>query len=186
MQTIQFSIGTHFNSICPIYRTLSGATTLDQSEPGSDGNEGILCIPQSSSITEASLSDCLVSYPGHLLWESLTPVQRFSWYILQLEPTGPQDSCYGRVLSIYRDPINVFCSPNRLGHMTLVMGESYPCVEIQLVYSAALADWATGHLPWKSLIPLQRSSRCILQPLPADWAKFHRSELRSEFEIQSC
>ena len=58
------------NSIWPIDRTLSSATTLGQSEPGSDGNEGVLCIPQSSSITEASPSDCLVSYPGHLLGES--------------------------------------------------------------------------------------------------------------------
>ena len=38
-----------------------------QSGPGSNGNEVVLRIPQSSSITEASLSDCLVSYPGHLL-----------------------------------------------------------------------------------------------------------------------
>ena len=37
------------------------------SRPGSDGNEGVLCIPQSSSITGTSPSDCLVSYPGHSL-----------------------------------------------------------------------------------------------------------------------
>ena len=48
------------------YLTLSGATTMGQSGPGSDGNEGILHIPQSSSITEASPS-CLMSHPGHLL-----------------------------------------------------------------------------------------------------------------------
>ena len=36
----------------------------------SDGNKGVLCISQSSSITGASSSDCLVSYPGHLLGES--------------------------------------------------------------------------------------------------------------------
>ena len=46
------------------------ATTPGQSELGSDGNEGVLRIPQSSSITEASPSDCLVSYPGHSLGES--------------------------------------------------------------------------------------------------------------------
>ena len=44
--------------------TSSGATTMGQSEPGSDGNEGVLRIPQSSSITRTSPSDCLVSYPG--------------------------------------------------------------------------------------------------------------------------
>ena len=37
------------------------------SGPGSDGNEEVLCIPQSSSIIRPSPSDCLVSYPGHSL-----------------------------------------------------------------------------------------------------------------------
>ena len=41
---------------------LSGATTPDQSGPGSDGNEGILCIPQISSIISASPSNRFVSY----------------------------------------------------------------------------------------------------------------------------
>ena len=43
-QTIQFSMGTHYSSIWPIDRTLSGATTPGQSEPESDGNEGVLHI----------------------------------------------------------------------------------------------------------------------------------------------
>ena len=38
--------------------TLSGATTPDKSRPGGDGNEVVICIPQSSSITGASPSDC--------------------------------------------------------------------------------------------------------------------------------
>ena len=46
---------------------LSDATTPGQSEPGSNGNERILHIPQSSK-TEVSLSEDLMSYPGHLLW----------------------------------------------------------------------------------------------------------------------
>ena len=41
---------------------LSGTTTPGQSGPGSDGNEGVICIPQISSITGASLFDCLVSF----------------------------------------------------------------------------------------------------------------------------
>ena len=57
------------SSIWPIGKTLSGATTLGQIEPGSNGNEEVHYIPQSSSITGVSLSDCLVSYPGHLLKE---------------------------------------------------------------------------------------------------------------------
>ena len=55
------------SSIWPIERTLSSATTQSQSGPGSDGNEGLFHIPKSSSITGASPSDCLVSYPGQSL-----------------------------------------------------------------------------------------------------------------------
>ena len=44
---------------------------------GSDGNERVLYIPQSSSITGTSPSDCLESYPGHPLGEvDLTLLQR--------------------------------------------------------------------------------------------------------------
>ena len=69
-------------------RTLSGATTPGQTGPGSNGNEEVLCIPQRSSITEASPSDCLVSYPGHSSGGGLTPLQRYSRHILQPQPTG--------------------------------------------------------------------------------------------------
>ena len=58
------------SSIWPRERTLSGATTLGQSRLGNYGNKGILRIPQSSSITGASPSDCLVSYPRYSLMES--------------------------------------------------------------------------------------------------------------------
>ena len=43
-------------------RSLSRATTSGQSGPGSDGNKGVVCIQQSSSITGVSPLDCLVSY----------------------------------------------------------------------------------------------------------------------------
>ena len=59
-QTIQYRISTQFSSIQPIDRALSGATTPGQSGPGSDGNEGVLHMPQSSSIAGTSPSDCLV------------------------------------------------------------------------------------------------------------------------------
>ena len=59
-----------FSCIWVIDRTLSGATTLGLSGPGSNGNEEVLCIPQNSSITGTSQSDCLVSYLEHLLEES--------------------------------------------------------------------------------------------------------------------
>ena len=66
----QFNISIKFSPIWSIDRTLSFATTLSQSEPSGDGNEGLLCISQSSKITETSPLDCLVSYPGYLLGES--------------------------------------------------------------------------------------------------------------------
>ena len=79
LKTILFSISAQLKySIPPIDRTLSDTTTLDQSGPGSDGKEGVLCIPQSSSITRTSPSDCLVSYlrqslAGSLLcWEAIS------------------------------------------------------------------------------------------------------------------
>ena len=36
----------------------------------SNDNEGVFCIPQTSSITGNSPSDCLLSYSGHLLRET--------------------------------------------------------------------------------------------------------------------
>ena len=68
------------SSIWPIDRTLSGATTLDLSGPKSDANKGVLRIPQSFSITETLPSDCLVSYPGHLLGESYLSAEMQSEY----------------------------------------------------------------------------------------------------------
>ena len=50
-----------------IDRALQGATTLGLSEPGSNDNEGVLCIPQTSNITGASPSDCLMSCLEHSL-----------------------------------------------------------------------------------------------------------------------
>ena len=60
---MQFSMGHlfAFSFIWPIDRILSGATTPGKSGSESDGNEEVLHIPQSSSITEVSRSDCLVS-----------------------------------------------------------------------------------------------------------------------------
>ena len=55
------------SSIWSIDRTLSDVHTTSQSRPGSKGNEEILRIPQSSSITRASPLDCFVSYPEHSL-----------------------------------------------------------------------------------------------------------------------
>ena len=58
---MQFSINKQFSSIWALDRTLSSATTSGQSGPESDGNDGVLRIPQTSSIIATSPSDCLVS-----------------------------------------------------------------------------------------------------------------------------
>ena len=98
--TIQFNINHLFALIKfqtvlinPYIGPCRGATTPGQSGPGNDGNEEILCIPQSSSITKASPSDCLMPYPGHTL---------------------------GRVLPLCRDAVGVFYSPSRLGKCVCV------------------------------------------------------------------
>ena len=62
--------------IWPIDKTLSGATTPSQSGPGNDDNKGVLRILQSSSITEASSSDCLVSYPRYSLGKSFSSAEK--------------------------------------------------------------------------------------------------------------
>ena len=54
------------SSIWYIDRTLLGAATPGQSGPGGDGNERVLRITQSSSITGAWTPDWLMLYPGHL------------------------------------------------------------------------------------------------------------------------
>ena len=56
-QVIQFSISMQLRFFWPIDRALSGATTTGQSGPGSDGNEGVLQVPQSSSITGTTPSE---------------------------------------------------------------------------------------------------------------------------------
>ena len=76
------------SSIWPIDSTLSGVTTPGQNEPGSDGIEGVFCILQSSNICGASLSDCLVSWSGHLLERGLTSLQRCNRCVLKPQPTG--------------------------------------------------------------------------------------------------
>ena len=66
--------------VWPIDRTLSGATNPGQSGHGSNGNEEVLHIPQSSSITGVSPSDCFVSYLGHSLGVSYLSAEMQSVY----------------------------------------------------------------------------------------------------------
>ena len=91
---IQLSISMQFISILLLDKTLSRATPPDQSEPGSDRNDRTLRIPQSSSVTRTTPSDCLVSYLGHSFRESYSSARKqlvFStaladWAILQQCP----------------------------------------------------------------------------------------------------
>ena len=86
-QKIQFSKSTQLSSIWPIDGNLSSGTTPDRSRPGSDGNEGVLRIPQSSSITGTSTRLFSVIIQD-TRWGSLTPPQRRIRCILQSQPTG--------------------------------------------------------------------------------------------------
>ena len=69
-----------FRTIWHIDRTLLDATAPSQSGPESDGNERVPHIPQSPSITGASPSYFLVSYPGHLLGECYPSAEMQSVY----------------------------------------------------------------------------------------------------------
>ena len=74
------------------------ATTPGRSRPGSDGNEGLLRIPQNCMVG-ASSSDCLVSYPGHsiVVWE---------------------------VLPLFRDAVGIFYSSSWLGCKLFVLDKN--------------------------------------------------------------
>ena len=60
--------------------TLSNATTPSRSGPGSNSNKKVLHIPQSSSITGASSTDGLVSYPEHSSGKSYSSAEMQSVY----------------------------------------------------------------------------------------------------------
>ena len=67
--------------------------------PGSYENEEVCHIPQISSITEASSSDCLASYQGHSLGESYPSAEMQSVY-----SAAPVDQA--RILLIHLDIYN--------------------------------------------------------------------------------
>ena len=75
-----------FSSTGPIDGILSCATTPSKSRPGSNGNEWLLHITQSSRVG-ASWLDYLMSSSGHLVQ-------------------------FGEVLPLYKDAIGVFYNPH--------------------------------------------------------------------------
>ena len=80
-QTVQFSVSMPLVLFNPQIGHFSGATTPGQSGPWRNGNNVVFRIPQSPSINGTSVSDCLVSYPGHSLGGGLIPL-----CILQPQP----------------------------------------------------------------------------------------------------
>ena len=59
----------------------------------SDDNEGVLCIPQISSISGTSPSDFLVLYPGHPLEESYPSAEMGNWTKVAT-PLSKDNNCY--------------------------------------------------------------------------------------------
>ena len=124
------------SSIWPIDRTLSGATTLGQSGSWSNGNEGVLYIPQSSSITGASLSDCLVSYSKHSLEESYSSVEMQSVYV-----TAPADWAITYLKTNYISP------PLSVSYNLLIafVNSHFKAMKIPMVYINAVKYIITWH-----------------------------------------
>ena len=107
--------------------------------PGKDVIEGVLCIPRSSSITEALLSNCLVSYPEYPFGEGLT---------------------------LCRDAVGVFYSLSRLGNMTLAGRFLLLCSDAVDVLDSS-SQLGQRILVGECLTPLHSCSRCLpkLQPI---------------------
>ena len=87
----------------------------------------------------------------------LTPLQRCSWCILPLKPTG---LFVVGDLPLCRDAVGVYYHSSQLGYS---WWETYPSAEVQLVYTTTQANWA---IRGGRLTPLQRCSWCILPLKP--------------------
>ena len=76
-----FAHSLNISCIWPIDRILSGANTLDQRGPGTNGNEGILCIPQNSRAADSPSDSLMVgegSYP-YAEMQSVYPIAPAKW-----------------------------------------------------------------------------------------------------------
>ena len=133
--TIQFSISHLFAlglnvkncSIWLIDRTLSGAATPSQSGLGSEGNEGVLHIPQSPNVTWTSPSGYLVSYVGYSLvgvlrhWRDVVSVFFSPSKLGRMVYCHIQDTCLGCLTSLQRWSRGIQHPPSRLGQLKLVL-----------------------------------------------------------------
>ena len=76
-----------FSSICPIDRTLSGATTLDQRGPRSDTMKRYSVFPKAAALLEPHHQIVQCDNQNVRWGGGLTPQQRCSQYILRPQPT---------------------------------------------------------------------------------------------------
>ena len=146
-------MSTQFSSVWLIELALSGATTPGHSGPGSNGNERVLCIPQSSSITGTSPSDCFVAYPGHSLGESYPSVVMQSVY--SVTPANWVNNFLFTQLNIKTVPFQtIYFSINikiKVKLATIVEGNP------MIPFSKATAPRCRGEcysIPWISPLPL--------------------------------
>ena len=179
----QFSLAWVHNLsfIWSIDRTLSGATTPVRVELGAMAINGYSAFPKLQhywSLTIKFFSVISRTLVGRgftpvqrfsrcIRWVSLSPLQRCSRglsrlqrcsrCILELQPTG---LLLGYPSAEMQSVYSTVPADWATGHW---LGESYSSAKMQSVYSIAPANWATR---WESLNPLQRWTRCILQPQP--------------------
>ena len=116
-------------------RTLSGATTPVQSRPGSDSNKGVLCILQSSNITEISPLDCLMLNPGHSLTE------------MQLE----YSTATANWANIYKDSIDI---------ELVVLGDKHFLADAIIRPNLIWRSWFDYHI-YKKITVTKHHSLCI-------------------------
>ena len=79
-------------------------------------------IPQSYSITEASLSNCLILHPQYSLGKRVLIFWRETVRVFYSPSRLGHQTLVGGVLTLCRDTIGVFYSPSRLGYKTVVRG----------------------------------------------------------------
>ena len=146
----------------------------------------VVVLPSAEMQSEYSTAPADWATGHSFVGVGLTPLQRYSQYILQLQPIGPQDTrcCWWwwGGLPLSRDAVSIFYSPSRLGNRTLICWSgSYPSAAIQSVYFTAPVDWTTGHSLVVVVVvvgssPQQRCSQYILQPQPIGQQDTHLLE----------
>ena len=127
---------------------------------------GAIAIKGYSAFSKApaSVSDCLVSYPGHslrgggvflLCRDAVAIFYSFNWLGTKTLVGGGKESSPSAEMQLVYSTV----PPANWVTKTLVGGESYPSAETQLVYSTVSpANWATKTLVWGEVLPLSRDA----------------------------